>query len=173
MRMSLQGDLNQVYPSNPSCCPLWPSTIVNQKKKKNPQEKLGHTHLRCVFSIYWCHSPFNSTGLIVSCKRQMTKKAIPGHPVSAWGKACWSSWNEENKGVYEYQGNSVCCRYTAGIWVQAYTVKANKEEVGSYHREPLMNAPEMEWLQWVKHHRHAKVTVWCEVSWPVKLKSYV
>lgn len=51
MRMSLQGNLNQVYPSDPSCCPLWPFIIIiiNQGKKK--QEKLGRLLLCCIFNI--------------------------------------------------------------------------------------------------------------------------
>lgn len=52
-----------------------------------------------------------------------------------------------------------------------HTIKANKEAMGSDRRQLLMNAPEMEWLQWVQYHQNVKVTVWCEVSWPVKLKS--
>lgn len=37
-------------------------------------------------------------------------------------------------------------RYIAGIWVQAYTVKANKEAIGSDHRQLLMK-----WIGYIEY----------------------
>lgn len=56
-------------------------------------------------------------------------------------------------------------------YLDLYTVKANREAIRSVHRELLLYAYEMEWLRWVRYHHYVKVTVWCEVSWPVKLHS--
>lgn len=47
MGMSFQGNLSQAFPSDPSCCPLWPSSIVNQKEKKNIGGKTEKTGSQC------------------------------------------------------------------------------------------------------------------------------
>lgn len=77
MRMSLQGNLNQMYPSDPSCCPLWPSIIiVNQGKNWKNQV----AHFFVAYLIFTdVLSPFDNKGLfvsycILSCKTQMTIK---------------------------------------------------------------------------------------------------